>query len=465
MAHSIESWIGLHPNGRESNSGHVMSFQHINSASHDANARKSLEDIGVSEHAPIGIPAASVRQAAEAFRAVRPTAKDESLRLWLAQTNLESSFGHGWGPNCWNMGAEQCPGGQPGPDYSCVDHKDSHADGSGYVAKYKCFPSQEAAARGYLGLLDANRYASAKSAAESGDALGFVKGLFSGGWFEGTGDTPEQRWGGYLSGILARLPAIDEALASRGDDPPMSGRGETEPQPVAVDGDGFDPIAWIEIDAGNGYMVQTNAEPLSRGGVPVTMSFYQEIIACVSLGAVPVTAQIEDARWRAASNLTIVPSVPSPDGAVSVTTSRGRGQAAKFAASYGPLGSVLRAGGSKVMLAENDRRKVKSDAAAMLKEHGPGSMSFYGWKANVPDGMIQKGIKSDHDREWIEYDSFAYVAKREATLNGQRVDLLTELARGCPLGGPLAPWLVRALGGVPADTHPIETFRDPKETT
>lgn len=430
MAHSVESWIGLHPNDQEA-------------AVDDESARNALAEIGITEHAPIGIQATAVRQAADAFRAVDPNAKPGALRLWLAQTNLESSFGHGWGPNCWNMGAEQCPNGRPGKDFSCVDHKDSHSDGSVYTYKYKCFPSQEAAAKGYLDLLRTDRYAAAKSAAESGDALGFVKGLFEGGWFEGTGNTPEKRWGGYLSGILARLPAIDTALATR-DDPPLSGPGESSASQASGN---FDEVNWVEIDANNGYRIKTNAEPLSRNGIPVAMSFSQEIDACVLLGAVPITAQIEDARWGAAQTLTVVPSVPSPDGAVLTTTSRGRDQAAKFAASYGPLGTVLRAGGSKVMLSENDRRRVKTDLAAMLREHGPGSMSFYGWRLGT-GGMVQKGIKSDHDREWIEYDSYAYVAKREATMNGQPVDLLAELARGCPLGGPLAPWLVAALGGV-----------------
>src|ERR1700734_3564593 len=105
----------------------------------DDAARAMLAQIGISPLAPITISSARVQQAAAAFRSVVPTMSDAMLRLVLAQTNLESSFGHGWGPGCWNMGAEQCPNGQPGPDYTCIDHEDEHADASTYTGQYKCF--------------------------------------------------------------------------------------------------------------------------------------------------------------------------------------------------------------------------------------------------------------------------------------------------------------------------------------
>ena len=216
----------------------------------------------------------------------------------------------------------------------------------------------------------------------------------------------------------------------------------------------FDPTTldaptWAWVDCPGGYRVQTNAEPLSRGGVPVPMSFRQEIAACVALRAVPLTAPIEDARLAQAHVRTVVPNVPSPDGAHMVGTAKGDDEARRFAGWYGPLGTVLRAGGSKSMLAERDRRQagVAPDLAPLGKERG---MAFYGWLR--PDGsMVEKGRGDRHDADWIEYGQYAYVTLRAATKDGEPVDLLAELARGCPLGGPLAPWVVAALGGVGGD--------------
>jgi hypothetical protein len=220
----------------------------------------------------------------------------------------------------------------------------------------------------------------------------------------------------------------------------------TDPPMAGADAAGFDPVTWIEIDCGDGYRVKTNAEPLARGGVPAPMSFRQEIAACVALRAVPVTAPIEDARLRSAAVKAVVPNVPSPDGAHMVGTAKGDEEAKKFAGWYGPLGSALRAGGSKAMLAERDRRQagVAPDLAPLGKERG---MAFYGW-LRADGSLVERGRGDRHNADWIEYGQYAYVALRAATHNGEPVDLLAELARGCPLGGPLAPWLVAALGGV-----------------
>jgi hypothetical protein len=209
----------------------------------------------------------------------------------------------------------------------------------------------------------------------------------------------------------------------------------------------LDPVTWIEIDAGSGYRVKTNAEPLSRGGIPVPMSFLEEIAVCVVLGAVPLTAPIEDARLAQASVRTVVPNVPSPDGAHMVGTPEGNAEAAKFAAWYGPLGTVLRAGGSKVMLAERDRRQVgNAPGAADLAQRGERGVAYYSWLRS--DGsMVEHGRGDRHINAWKEYGSFGYIVQRAATRDGESVDMLYELARGCPLGGPLAPWLVAALGG------------------
>jgi hypothetical protein len=233
---------------------------------------------------------------------------------------------------------------------------------------------------------------------------------------------------------VARAPESDPTVR----DPKVNGYGSP------LDPATLDPPAWVEVDAGHGYKVKTNAEPLARGGVPVPMSFRQEVEACRALRAVPLTAPIEDARLAQAAVRTVVPNVPSPDGAHHVSTAKGTEEARKFAAWYGPLGTALRAGGSKVMIAERDRRQV---ADADLNERGERGMAFYGWLRG--DGSLtEKGRGDRHDKDWIEYGQYGYVVLRAATRDGEPCDLLVDLARGCPLGGPLAPWLVRDLGGV-----------------
>lgn len=190
------------------------------------------------------------------------------------------------------------------------------------------------------------------------------------------------------------------------------------PDPVMAGAAGYDPVTWIEIDV-NGYKVKTNAEPLSIGGVPVAMSFAQLLDAARSLNAIPITAPISDARWAAAEDRRIVNPVPSKDGAHYNDTA----QNATFAAAYGPLGTILRDGGHKEMV-----------LAPNLVTTGPNSMIFYGWR-KADGSTYQKGIRSDHDRAWIEYDSYGSLARRDATdPQGNSVDLLDVLSAG---GSPL----------------------------
>lgn len=208
------------------------------------------------------------------------------------------------------------------------------------------------------------------------------------------------------------------------DDPTMRGAATTAE---------LDPIQWIEIDAPGGYRVKTTAEPLSVGGVRLPMSFGDLIRYAAANNALPLTKAISQARWEQAIDRRLTAPVQSKDGA----HFNDAAQNATFAATLGPVGHVLRDGGWKEMIV---------DPSVPLTKTGPNSMVFFGWRK--PDGStIQQGISSHHDRKWIEYDSFGSLVSRDGTLNGQPVDLLAEIAKGGPLGGPLAPWLVAELSG------------------
>lgn len=449
--HAIERALGLHP-------------------------PPDLTDVGSSASAPLAGPAILPR-AGNATTAERIRELDANVQkfwtevtgkpgpmptaarhLFSAHAGLESTWGGGWKDKSTegkgdmrgshNYGARQCGAHDSGgASWDCREYGDTtpNADGTStpIPAKFRYYKDGEgrsAAENGaYYFLRDLVKTWPVLAELEAGDVAAYAHRLgpdkANGGlyYYGGFGKNFAEREANYVKGLASRLPEVVAALGHdrvyaivRAPDPPLAGAS-----------DGFDPVTWIEIDAPGGYRVWTNAEPLARGGVPVPMSFAQLLSAARSLNAIPLTRQLSDARWAAATDRRVVNPVPSKDGA----HFNDPVQNAAFAAAYGPLGTVLRDGGHKEMVLEGQA------PTRDLKSTGPGSMVFYGWRK--PDGSTwQKGIKSDHDRDWIEYDSLGSIVRRDATKGGVPVDLLAEVAAGSPIGGPVAPHLVTELGGL-----------------
>jgi hypothetical protein len=228
-------------------------------------------------------------------------------------------------------------------------------------------------------------------------------------------------------------------------DPPMAGAAPS----AAPDVSSLDPVTWVQIPGPGGYRLWTNADALARGGVPQVFTFRQLLAVARALNALPLTRQISDARWNAATVKTIVPPLNDPRGALdAINTADGRAQAATFAARYGNVGTALRHGGHKEMI-----------LGPQLKPEGKGSMLFYDWRC-PGGGVIQRGISSDHDKDWSEYDSFGDVVRRDAIdPSGNPVDLVAVLAAGgSPLmDGRLPNATVAELGGV----SPLATIAPP----
>lgn len=222
---------------------------------------------------------------------------------------------------------------------------------------------------------------------------------------------------------------IDRALAAA--DPPMAG---------APDLPTFDPVTWVPINVA-GYQLQRSAEPLSVNGIRRPISFGQHLAAARALDALPLTREISRASWNQAADKRLVNPIYSPDGAHYNDPK----QNAVFAAQLGPVGTVLRDGAWKEMV-----------LASFLKPTGPGSMNFYGWHMPPAGEKIeQKGDGSPHDRNWIEYDSFGSLMKRDAIdPQGMPVDLLALLAAGSSplMTGQLPAFLVDELGGLDVPT-------------
>jgi hypothetical protein len=386
----------------------------------------------------------------------------QALELALAQAGLESSWGAGWtdhtargggdmrGSN--NFGARQCGQGGAGAAWSCVEYGDTtpNADGTSTPVKatFRYFRDAEGRSAAQNGaryfLRDLLVTWPVKPQLLAGDVAGYVHRLgpdkANGGlyYYGGFGKDFAAREANYGKAVDRLLPEVAAALghdrvyatpmgAPR--DPALAGAG-------AADLPAFDPPAWVQIDAPGGLRVWTTAEPLSVGGVRRPMSFAQALGAARAMNAVLVTKPLSDARWAQATDKRITSPVQSRDGA----HFNDPAQNAAFAATLGPVGTALRHGGWKDTIL---------DPLVPLKREGPGSMAFYGWR-KPGGGVWQRGVSSDHDRKWIEYDSLHPLFRRDATRDGQPVDLLAELAKpGSPLvQAPVAPHVLEELGGV-----------------
>lgn len=385
----------------------------------------------------------------------------QALELAVAQAGLESSYGAGWKDKTaegkgdmrgsHNYGARQCGGSDSGgAAWDCREYGDTtpNADGTStpVPAKFRFYRDAEgrtAAENGaYYFLRDLTKTWPVLNELISGDVAAYAHRLgpdkANGGlyYYAGFGKTFAERERNYAKAIAARLPEVAAALGHDrvyatppGTDPAIAGIGSATPTPA------LDPVTWVQIDAPGGYRIWTSAEPLSSGGVRVPLSFAQAIAAARDMNSVLTTRPLSDARWAQASDKRVTNPVPSKDGAHFNDPS----QNAAFAATLGPVGTVLRHGGWKDTILDPLKPLVPS---------GPNSMAFYGWRK--ADGSTwQRGVSSDHNRDWIEYDSLHPVFRRDATLNGLPVDLLDEIARpGSPLvQAPVAPFLIEELRG------------------
>lgn len=226
--------------------------------------------------------------------------------------------------------------------------------------------------------------------------------------------------GGVVMGgayVLGRLLV----QAARGSDPRMAGATPDVGTP-----------SWSPVTVA-GYQIQTTTEPLNNGQRRPPMSFSSLLALAKVNRALPITPAVSDARWAQAVSKTPIAPLNDPTGALY----NDAGQIQRFADRLGPVGSVLRDGGWKEMV-----------LGQQIVPSGPGSMLFYGGRLNASGALLQKGIKSDHDDAWIEYDQLGSLMSRDAIApDGSTVDLLDVLAQGgSPLmAGKLPPHLVDAL--------------------
>ncbi|TKD00414.1 hypothetical protein [Polyangium fumosum] len=202
--------------------------------------------------------------------------------------------------------------------------------------------------------------------------------------------------------------------------------------PVGAWFDGLiDNIWWVEIPAPGGYLIRVAGDPLSCLGLRLPFTFAEVVSICRGADLLPHTHVTADARWRAASRRLVVPLLGT--GAQDYESSL------KWNAQIGRLGTPgeIVDGPWKEWILTDDRLKRLPTPDTSINYGGRLSDAENAAVVQTP-GMRHNWVHKDYSQ------LFAPLA-RKALKNGQPVDLLDELARGCELGGPLPPWLIERL--------------------
>lgn len=186
-----------------------------------------------------------------------------------------------------------------------------------------------------------------------------------------------------------------------------------------------DNFAWVPLIVGD-YQLEVSPDCLAVNGVRLPVSFADVIGICESQDMVPNTKIVCDARWNQGDKRIVLrtrpPSNHGPDAKLVAETR-------EWSAKIGPITKVLKMGPWKEWVLDDVRQ--------------PKQATNYGlWG---PDGKPIQSLGHRHDWQHVDDTQFFAPIRRTALFKGQKVNLLDELARGCPLGGPLPAWLVEAL--------------------
>jgi hypothetical protein len=153
-----------------------------------------------------------IRNARDVLRSAWPSeagpADEGAVRLVLAVAGLESGYGVGFGDGVNNWGAIQCGHGPPCGD-TCIPWGDKHSDGTGYQYCFKKYASPAAGARDLVSLL-ARKVGPGVLSTGNPDVL--ASAMYDAHYYEGYGNTREERVSGYAKGLKNRLAEVGSAL-------------------------------------------------------------------------------------------------------------------------------------------------------------------------------------------------------------------------------------------------------------
>lgn len=194
-----------------------------------------------------------------------------------------------------------------------------------------------------------------------------------------------------------------------------------------------DNFRWVPIKIGE-YEIEVTADAAAAYGLRMPASFDDVLAMAGSVGdIIPPTKAIVDARWANAAKKIVVPPIPGGAHRADGLDPIGVQQVQQWDAALGPLSTgPLFDGGWKEWVLEPNIQE--------------GHAVNYGLRKD-PGGAVWQSPGHAHDADWKDYSQLATFVKRKAKRNGVEVDLLDEIAKGGPLGGPLPQWIVDRLNG------------------
>ncbi len=193
-----------------------------------------------------------------------------------------------------------------------------------------------------------------------------------------------------------------------------------------------DNFRWVPMTIGD-YEIMVTADAAAVYGLRMPASFDDVLTMAGSVrDIIPPTKAIADARWKNASKRIVLDPIPGDAHKADGKDPIGVQQVQEWDARLGPLSpGPLYDGGWKEWILE----------AGIPEDHAVN----YGLRR--ADGSVWQTPGHAHDAKWSDYSQLATFVQRRARKNGVEVDLLDELAKGSPLGGPLPQWIVDMLNG------------------
>lgn len=207
----------------------------------------------------------------------------------------------------------------------------------------------------------------------------------------------------------------------------IAGAAEAILNPVAAWQAGLvDNIKWLPLRIGE-YEVWVAADCLAAFGQRLAWTFADCVSICKGWNMLPNTKAVVDARWTNGEKLVVNRTRPPNNKYYDKTLVK---ETTEWSSKIGAIRTDK-------ILAGPWKEWVLDDVKTL------GQATNYGlW------GINEKPIQSlghRHNDKHVDDTQMFAPLRRDAIRRGEKVDLLDELAKGCPLGGPIPPWLVTAL--------------------
>lgn len=193
-----------------------------------------------------------------------------------------------------------------------------------------------------------------------------------------------------------------------------------------------DNFRWVPLRIGE-YEVEVTADAAAAYGLRIPASFNDVLSMAGSVqDIIPPTKAIVDARWASAAKRIVLAPIAGGAHRADGKDPVGIEQVREWSERLGPVSpGALYDGGWKEWVLEDGIPEGKAVNYGLRRE----------------DGSVWQPPGHAHAADWSDYSQLQTFVKRKAKKGGLEVDLLDEIVRGSPLGGPLPQWIVDRLNG------------------